>query len=83
MRVWPNPVVGRRFHLQAPELPAGGYVTEVHGSDGRQVLRKPWTHAGGGAILRVDLPWGMPSGRYTVRVLRDGRQLLQAAVLVE
>ncbi|NDC78569.1 MAG: hypothetical protein EBZ67_11960, partial [Chitinophagia bacterium] len=83
MRVWPNPVTGRSFHLQTPELPSGSYVAELYGIGGTLVWRKPWTHGGGGAVMRIDIPWGMPSGRYTIRVTGGESRKLHAELVVE
>jgi hypothetical protein len=83
MRIWPNPVTGRSFHLQTPELTSGRYVVELYGSGGALVWRKPWSHEGGGAVMRIDIPWGMPSGRYTIRVTGGGTRSLHAELVVE
>jgi hypothetical protein len=83
MRVWPNPVTGRSFHLQTPELPSGSYVAELYGIGGTLVWRKPWTHGGGGAVMRIDIPWGMPSGRYTIRVTGGATRRLHAEIVVD
>lgn len=83
LRVWPNPSVGRSFYLQSAQLVAGDYSVEVYGADGMLVARKPWKHAGGGSVLRVELPWAMPSGRYSVRLTGGPGALLQAELFVK
>lgn len=67
--LYPNPVTGNKFSMQATALPKGSYTIRVINAGGQQVYSQSLNHTSGGSITEsVQLPATIKTGMYTLQL---------------
>ena len=65
--VYPNPVTGKQFSLQASNLPKGQYTVRVYNQAGQQVYSRLLLHNGGSVAEEIRLEGSTP-GVYSIQL---------------
>ncbi len=80
--LYPNPVTGHAFTLQAGSLPRGDYNLRVVNAVGQQVYGQALSHSGGVITTTVELPASVTPGIYTL-LLENADQKLTRRFTVQ
>lgn len=80
--LYPNPVTGHSFTLQAGSLPRGDYNLRVVNATGVQVYQQGLSHNGGLITTTVELPASIAPGMYML-LLENGDQKTIQKFLVQ
>ncbi|MEJ0105655.1 MAG: T9SS type A sorting domain-containing protein [Bacteroidota bacterium] len=73
--VYPNPVTGNHISLQAADLQSGAYKIEIFSTNGQQVYKKQFSHAGGTINQSLELPSALQTGIYNIQLTGNGFKL--------
>ncbi|MET0393412.1 MAG: cadherin repeat domain-containing protein [Chitinophagaceae bacterium] len=68
IRVYPNPVTGKRFNLRLDSIAAGPYTLELCTTGGQFVCRQRLSHTGKSALYPVQLPASLAPGAYVLKL---------------
>ncbi|MET0394770.1 MAG: cadherin domain-containing protein [Chitinophagaceae bacterium] len=82
IKVYPNPVTGKRFTLRMDSIAAGRYTLELYGITGQLVYRQQLDHTGKSVLYPVHLPASLARGIYTL-ALRGENSEFTGKLMVE
>jgi hypothetical protein len=79
--VFPNPIdKGNQLTLQMEALPAGAYSLQVMDVAGRVLETRTLQYAGGAAAQVIQLPNGLPPGKYFISLTGNGKKYLETVM---
>jgi len=81
--VFPNPVINNQVNLQiSSSLPVGNYTARLLNEEGKTIISKKISHAGGSATYCIEPQCSLIAGTYQLEVLlpNKSRQVIKVAV---
>jgi hypothetical protein len=71
---------GNQLTLQMEALPPGTYSLQVMDAAGRVLQAQTLPYAGGSAAQVIQLPNGLPPGKYFISLTGNGKQYLETVM---
>lgn len=68
IKVYPNPVAGKRFNLRMDSIATGRYTLELYTTAGQLVCKQQLNHTGKSALYPVQLPGSLARGMYVLKL---------------
>ncbi|MBS1919486.1 MAG: T9SS type A sorting domain-containing protein [Bacteroidetes bacterium] len=79
--VFPNPVVGNQFSIQLSNIISGKYSIQIFDINGRNMYNQIFEHPGGTWSQSIQLPAGIKSGIYSMRISGSNLNLLKSFIV--
>jgi hypothetical protein len=79
--LYPNPVVGNSFSIQASNFVKGQYTINVYSATGQEVYTQAWSHSGGSTTETIQLPSTIRKGMYQLVVSNDENKFMKTFIV--
>jgi hypothetical protein len=80
--IYPNPVTNRIINFRLTDMVQGLYNVRLINNLGQVILTRQVKHAGGSAVINMDLNSGVAAGNYVVEILLPDNSMQQKALVI-